>query len=101
RFARNAQRKHCAAKWRYSLGERNAERMIFLARPFSQRVFENEDIAPGARASKSVINLKVDGEYPEIHSGKTLMDLNVVRRYSLRASKGGSTCRLSAGLYSA
>jgi hypothetical protein len=25
---------------------------------------------PGARASKSVIHLKVDGEYPDIHSRK-------------------------------
>src|SRR5262249_2309429 len=45
---------------------------------------KNEDIAPGARASKSVIDLKVDGEYPDIHSGETLIELNVVRRYSLR-----------------
>jgi hypothetical protein len=40
---------------------------------FPNGVFENENIAPGARASKSVIDLKVDGEYPDIHSGETLI----------------------------
>jgi len=42
-----------------------------------------QDIAPGARAPKSVIDLEVDGEYPGIHSGETLIELNVVPRYSL------------------
>jgi uncharacterized membrane protein YeaQ/YmgE (transglycosylase-associated protein family) len=60
---------------------------------FPNGVFENEDIAPGARASKSVIDLKVDREYPDIHSGETLIELNVVRRYSLRAYRVNSKGR--------
>jgi len=43
-----------------------------------------------------MIDLKVDGEYPDIRSGGTLIELNAVRRCSLRAyrvsSKGGGTC---------
>ena len=46
RFARDAQRKHCAAKSRYSLAERNVERMIFLARPFPERVMKTKIMGP-------------------------------------------------------
>src|SRR5262249_55779154 len=52
---------------------------------FPNGVFANEDIAPGARVSKSAIDRKAGGKYPDIHSGETLIELNVVGRYSPRA----------------
>src|SRR5215813_15126851 len=48
-----------------TVGERNVERMIFLARPFPQRVFENEDSGLGARVPKI-------GDSPESRCGNTL-----------------------------
>jgi hypothetical protein len=31
-------------------------------------IFETKGVAPDARGSKSAIDLKVDGEYPDIHA---------------------------------
>ena len=50
-----------------------------------RKVFlKTKHIASDARGSKSVIDLKVDGEYPRYPFKGTLIELNVVRRYPLR-----------------
>ena len=66
RFARSAQREHCAAKARYSLGERSAERMIPTPTRsrFRNSEFEPRIVHPLPRTRKLGFALKSRAGFP-------------------------------------